>query len=454
MIQPERVRVLNDKPIRRGDYVLYWMQAAQRGEDNLALDYAVRKANEWRLPVVAYFGLTDRFPEANLRHYAFLIEGLSDARTKLERSGIRLVVRLISPERGAVEMSERAALVVVDRGYLRIQKAWRAKAAANVDCPLVQVEADVVVPVETASLKEEWSAATLRPKVRSHWDAFLSSSSGPKPAKSSLEMDFDSIDLEDRDALLGRMAIDRSVPPAPFFRGGTDQAKTRLKTFVAKTLDHFAELRNIPTLDSVSHLSPYLHFGQISALSVARRVAATRSPGRDAFLEELVIRRELSMNFVNFNPAYDAYEGIPAWARKTLAAHAGDDRPVLYDLATLEAARTEDPYWNAAQNEMKIAGKMHGTMRMYWGKKILEWSPTPEAAFCIALALNNRYELDGRDPNGYAGVSWCFGRHDRPWGERKIFGMVRFMNAAGLRRKFDADAYVRKIASLTVPAEP
>jgi deoxyribodipyrimidine photo-lyase len=454
MIQPERLRALNDKEARAGDYVLYWMQASQRAEGNHALQYAVRRANEMRLPVVVFFGLTEGFPEANLRHFAFLLEGLAGVGGRLGKSGIRLVVRAVSPERGAAEMAERAALAVVDRGYLRLQKAWRSKAASAMDCPLIQVESDAVVPVEAASPKEEWSAATLRPKARSRWADFLVPLKEKRPLKDSLQMEFDSLDLNDPEAVLAGLGVDRSVPRSGHFRGGAGEAEKRLKVFLSDKLEHYADLRNNPNLDAVSHLSPYLHFGQISPLSIAMKTEEAQSPGREAFLEELLIRRELSLNFVRYNPDYDAFGALPAWALKTLSAHAADERPWCYSCEELEAARTHDPYWNAAQREMTLTGKMHGYMRMYWGKKIIEWTRSPEEAFRRALYLNNKYEIDGRDPNGYAGVAWCFGKHDRPWGERPIFGTVRSMNDKGLRRKFDADQYVRRVEAIASGSRP
>ncbi|MDH7499231.1 MAG: deoxyribodipyrimidine photolyase, partial [candidate division NC10 bacterium] len=231
-------------------------------------------------------------------------------------------------------------------------------------------------------------------------------------------------------------------------QGGTSQARRHLRAFLQKRIDDYPEARNDPTRDSLSQMSPYLHFGQISPLWIALQVLRTGSPGREAFLEELIVRRELSMNFVFYNGHYDSYEGIPEWARRTLKDHEKETRPYLYDLQTLARARTHDPYWNAAQKEMVLTGKMHGYMRMYWGKKIIEWSRTPEEAFRAALHLNNQYEIDGRDPNGFAGVAWCFGKHDRPWGERSLFGMIRYMNDRGLRRKFDAEEYVKKIDRL------
>jgi len=195
-------------------------------------------------------------------------------------------------------------------------------------------------------------------------------------------------------------------------------------------------------------MSPYLHFGQISPLEITLEISKTRSRSKEAYLEELIVRRELSMNFVHYNETYDSYDSIPQWARKTLRAHQKDRRDYLYRREEFEQGKTHDPYWNAAQKEMVVTGKMHGYMRMYWGKKILEWSKTPQEAFETALYLNNKYELDGRNPNGFTGVAWCFGKHDRPWGERAIFGNVRYMNEGGLKRKFDAEKYVEKIRRL------
>lgn len=448
MIQKERVRALNQKPVSKGTYVLYWMQASQRAEYNQALEYAILKANELHQPLIVFFGITDHFPEANERHYTFMLEGLRETQRSLRERKIQMVIRHESPEKGAIRMAKKASLVVVDRGYLRIQRQWRECVARQIDCPLFQVESDVIVPVEEASSKEEYAAATLRPKIHKKLSHFLTPLSQREPILSSLSMDFDSFEIDDIERAISKLRIDRSVGKVHSFRGGTDEAYRHLEVFLEGKLDHYPELRNDPTLDYLSHLSPYLHFGQISPLLIALKVKKTKSPGVEAFLEELIVRRELSMNFVFYNKHYDTFQAIPEWARQSLRTHQQDRRPYLYTLEQLERAETHDPYWNAAQKEMVITGKMHGYMRMYWGKKILEWSKRPEEAFRVALYLNNKYELDGRDPNGFTGVAWCFGKHDRPWGERPIFGNVRFMNDKGLKRKFDADQYVIKINRL------
>ena len=448
MIEKERVKVLNEKRIKDGSYVLYWMQASSRSEYNHALEYAISKANELNKPLVTYFGITDRYPEASERHYYFMLEGLKEVQSSLEEKGVKMVVWRKLPEVGAVELSKDASLVVVDSGYLKIHKEWRSYVAKHVECPFIRVESDVVVPVEEASPKEEYSAATFRPKIKKKLDHFLVPLKENYPKLDSLHMDFDSFDVEDVKKAISRLNINRSVKKVNEFRGGTREAKKHLEDFLKNKLDQYPELRNDPTQDYLSNMSPYLHFGHISPLYLALKVSATDSPGKDAYLEELIVRRELSINFVFYNQNYDSFGGLPEWAKKTLKEHEKDARDYVYTLKELENAETHDPYWNAAQEEMRIKGKMHGYMRMYWGKKILEWSKTPEDAFKIALYLNNKYELDGRDPNGFTGVAWCFGKHDRPWKERQIFGKIRYMNAKGLKRKFDADGYAEKIKKL------
>ena len=449
MIQKERIKPLNKEEVKRGTYVLYWMQASQRTEYNHALEYAIIKGNELKQPVIVFFGITDTFPEANERHYTFMLEGIKEVKQSLAKRGIQMVILHQSPEQGAVQLAKKASLVVVDRGYLRVQKEWRNNVANKIGWPLIQVESDVVVPVEEVSNKEEYAAVTIRSKIYKKLIHFLVPFKQNDPAVESFSLDFDSFDIKDIGKALSKLRIDRSVKEVNSFQGGTKEALKHLEVFLEGKLDRFSELRNDPTLDYLSHMSPYLHFGQISPLFIALQVKQTKSPGIEAFLEELIIRRELSMNFVFYNEKYDSYEAVPEWARKSLRSHHKDKRQYLYRLEELEQAKTHDPYWNAAQREMLIKGKMHGYMRMYWGKKILEWNKTPEEAYRMALYLNNKYELDGRDPNGFTGVAWCFGKHDRPWGERPIFGNVRYMNDKGLERKFNVGDYVRMMNKLS-----
>jgi deoxyribodipyrimidine photo-lyase len=448
MIQQERIKALNRETVRAGHYILYWMQAAQRVEYNHALEYAIERANNLSKPLVVLFGLTDKYPEANLRHYTFMLQGLRQTKNALGARGIQLVVWRKSPELAVKAFAEKAALVVVDGGQLRIQRRWRNKAAISIECPLYEVETNLIVPVEEASVKEDFSAGTFRPRITKKLGYYLAPLKHKKPKVDSLGLKFESFDISNLETAISQLNIDRSVPAVNWLRGGTDQAKRHLRNFLNSKLDYYPEKRNDPGLDYVSHMSPYLHFGQISALYIALQVMKTKSPGCQAYLEELIVRRELSHNFVFYNNKYDTFEALPPWAERTLNLHRKDERVYVYSQKQFEKALTHDPYWNAAQQEMVITGKMHGYMRMYWGKKILEWSMNPEAGVKIALYLNNKYELDGRDANGFAGVAWCFGKHDRAWGERRVFGKIRYMNEAGLKRKFDPDKYVERVRSL------
>ncbi|MCW4029985.1 MAG: deoxyribodipyrimidine photo-lyase [Candidatus Bathyarchaeota archaeon] len=450
MIASHRIQQLNDKSIRNREYVLYWMQSSQRIQHNLALEYAVQEANKLNKPLTVFFGIKTDFPEANRRHFHFMLQGLNEAQKALQDRGIKMVIEAKSPEVGAVELAKDACVVVVDRGYLKINRSGYRFVAQNIDCALVQVEDNVVVPVKEASDKEEYSAATLRPKILKKKDNYLTEITPQKPKVDSTGLKLDSLHLDNVNGVLDELKVDSSVDASRYFQGGTNQAIKRLDDFLKNKLPEYPLYKKDPTCDYVSNLSPYLHFGQISPLHIARLVQSSAAPEgcKEAFLEELIVRRELAINYVTYNPNYDTYEGIPKWAKDTLARHQTDRRDTYYYLEALENAETYDAYWNAAQQEMRVTGKMHGYMRMYWGKKILEWSPTPQEAFERALYLNNKYELDGRDPNGYAGVAWCFGKHDRPWGSRPIFGAVRYMNSRGLERKFDVETYVRRVAQL------
>jgi deoxyribodipyrimidine photo-lyase len=455
-IQPSRVRQLNEvtspAAASAGKYVLYWVQASQRESCNHALEHAIHLANQHKLPLLCCFGLMDNYPEANTRHYAFMLEGLADLHRLLEKRNIKFVLKHGQPPEVALHYAKHAAIVVTDMGYTRHQRAWRAKVAAEARCPVIQVESDAVIPVEVTSNKHEHAARTIRPKIHRQWETYLTPLPRGKVAVSSLDLDVKGdLDPTDPMKLLGKLKLDTSVAPSVHFTGGQTAAQKQLAAFMEHKLSGYDEGRNEPVAAHSSHMSMYLHFGHISPLELALAAREAKAPtaDRDAYLEELIVRRELSINFVYYDRNYDRYDCIPDWAKKTLAAHAKDKRPHLYTREQLEAAQTFDPYWNAAQLEMVRTGFMHNYMRMYWGKKILEWSKTPEEAFETTLYLNNKYFLCGRDPNGWANVAWVFGLHDRPWGpERPIFGLVRYMNAAGLERKFDIDAYVKKVALL------
>ena len=451
MIPDARIRVIAEHDANPGKYVLYWMQASQRTCCNHALEYAVARANDLNQPLLVCFGLMDDYPEANARHYAFMLEGLADVAAALRKRSIAFTLRHGRPPEVALSLADDASLIVCDRGYTRHQKAWRDEVADAAGRPVFEVESDALVPADEASDKQEYAARTIRPKLLRLQDDYLTPLPQTPPSRSGLSLKIDShFDPQSPHDTLVRLKLDRSASPVPHFRGGQTEAQRRLSEFIQCKLSTYDECRNEPSAAHTSALSPYLHFGHISPLDIALQVrAADADDGAKAYLEELLIRRELAINFVHHCPNYDRYEALPRWARQTLRKHARDKRPYLYSRPQLESAATHDPWWNAAQAEMNKTGFMHNYMRMYWGKKVLEWTRTPEEAYESVLHLNNKLFLCGRSPNAYANVAWVFGLHDRPWGpERPIFGTIRYMNAAGLQRKFDMPAYARRIAAL------
>jgi deoxyribodipyrimidine photo-lyase len=450
-IQDTRIQHLNDREVVQGRYVLYWMQQSQRARFNHSLEYAVREANRIGQGVLVGFGLTDDYPDANLRHYRFMLEGLKETAQALERRGIGMTTRRGSPPAVALQLGRDASLIVCDRGYLKHQRAWRDQVARQAACRVVQVESDMVVPVEAASGKAEIGARTLRPKIHRQLTEFLVDLLAAPVRIRTSDLGLHGVDLEDTEKILKSLRVDRGVGSVScFFRGGTSEAERRFAEFLKSRLARYEQSRNQPQTDDTSRMSPYLHFGQISPLYLAREVmkAPVTQAAKDAFLEEMIVRRELACNFTHFKANYDSYGCIPGWAQVSLAEHRRHRRPYVYSVRQLENAETHDPYWNAAMREMVCTGFMHNYMRMYWGKKILEWSRTPEEGFETTLALNNRYFLDGRDPSSFAGVAWVYGVHDRAWPQRAIYGKVRSMTASGLERKCDIQAYLRKVDRL------
>ncbi len=433
-----------------GNCVVYWMQRAQRGLDNPALDLAIDAANELKKPLAVFFGLRPDYPQANLRHYAFLVEGLAETARRIEARGAAFIFRPYPDNRLVAFCDEvKACLVVGDENPLRQPERWRLRAAEKLRVPLWTVDADVIVPT-TLFVKEEYAARTIRPKIHRLLDVFFQPLDNPK-ARYPFKRRPKSQPIDER-RILETLPFDRSVQPVNTFKGGTREALRQLKVFIKERLATYDVDRNAPHLDGTSELSAYLHFGQISPLTIALAVkeSGAPKPAIEAYLEELIVRRELAINYVARNPGYDRLKGSPAWAQKTLNERKDDPRPHLYSERKLEAAETADDLWNAAQMEMVKSGRMHGYLRMYWAKKILEWTRRPARAFDIAVRLNDKYFLDGRDPNGYTGIAWAIGgKHDRPWAPRRpVFGLIRYMSAAGMQRKFDVKAYIEKVNAL------
>lgn len=442
-VHPARVQSLNGKPVREGaKFAVYWMQASQREEGNHALEFALAKANGLSLPLLVAFCLTDSYPGANLRHYTFMAEGLAAAARRLAARELAFELLRGTPPEPIAKLAQDAAFVVVDAGHMRHQRAWRKTLAEKIHCPLFEVEANLVVPVDEASMKEEYAARTIRPKLELLIPEFLKEPVRQEVKVPSSAMRFGGGQIHDAKDVLRGLKVDESVGASPIFAGGEDEAEKRLRRFVGEKLMGYDSDRNDPTLEGTSQLSAYLHFGNISPVRVALAALAADKILSEPFLEELIVRRELSFNFVRRNPRYDSFACLPDWAAKTLLEHASDKREDVYKPDEIECACTLDPAWNAAQLELLNTGRIHGYMRMYWGKRLLDWLE-PEEAFETALRLNDKHQLDGRDPNGCAGVAWCFGKHDRPWAPGPRFGTVRRMTQAGLRRKFDVDAYIK-----------
>ena len=433
-------------PDAQGACVVYWMQRAQRGADNPALDVAVAAANELGKLVVVFLAPVPFYPHANLRHYQFLAQGIPDIAEDLRKRNIGFVLRRF-PEFSLLRFCDevKAALVVGDENPMREPESWRRTAAKKLRVPLWTVDADVVVPSMLLQ-KAQYAAHIIRPRLQAQLPRFLVAPqnlsarvSWKKPAGvSSLAPDFD---------ITQDWQLDRSVAPVSKWRGGSKEALRLLRDFVKHKLPGYGTGRNQPENDHTSRLSPYLHFGHIGPITVALAIEKADAPKADkeAFLNQLIIWRELSINLVRFNPDYDNFECGEEWAHRTLAKHVKDRRPVVYSETQLENAETHDPLWNAAQMQMVNTGWMHNYVRMYWAKKILEWTPSPAEAYRIAVKLNDKYELDGRDPNGYAGIAWSIvGKFDRPWFERPIFGQIRYMSGASTGKKFDSKKYIEQ----------
>jgi deoxyribodipyrimidine photo-lyase len=438
-------------PDPEGRCVVYWMQRAQRAVDNPALNAAINTGNCLGKPVVVFFQLLPHAHHANQRHYQFLVEGLGDIAAELRKKKVGLVVRRL-PDHGLLRFCSevRPCLVISDENPLTEAERTKTKIAQKLSVPFWTVDADVVVPSRLFN-KEHYAARTIRPKIQALLPQFLRKVENPT-AKVAWRAPSRLVSLTPSLTLLNDFPIDRGVAPSAYFHGGSGAALRALERFLRYRLRGYATQRNKPDLDGTSQLSPYLHFGQISVhrIAIAARNSDAPAEDRRAFLEELIVRRELAVNFVRFNRDYENFDACEPWADVTHRKHAHDRRPFMYSEKQLESAETHDPLWNAAQKQMTLTGWMHGYLRMYWAKKILEWTESPQVAYQIAVQLNDRYELDGRDPNGYAGIAWAIvGKHDRAWGpERLVYGKIRYMSYSSTSRKFDCKTYIARITAL------
>jgi deoxyribodipyrimidine photo-lyase len=442
-MHPDRVHFLK-KALWGDGPVIYWMSRDQRSRDNWALWYAQTKALEKRSPLLVVFCLVSSFLGATQRHYNFLIKGLQEVEQSLQKKNIPFYCLMGDPQQEIPRWirKTKAGCLITDFDPLRLKRYWKEEITKAISIPFLEVDAHNIVSCRRASPKLEFGAYTLRPKIHRLLDEFLEEIPQVKKhphiwADKNPKIEWTTIPKI--------LKSDSMVPEVDWLKPGEKAAGGLLDFFLQNQLSFYDEKRNDPNQNGQSNLSPYLHFGQLSAQRIALEVRKKIKDldSRRAFLEELIVRRELSDNFCFYNPHYDRFEGFPAWAQKTLNEHRRDTRKHLYNQEQFEKALTHDPLWNAAQMEMVRKGKMHGYLRMYWAKKILEWTPSPEEAQRIAIYLNDRYELDGRDPNGYAGIAWSIGGvHDRAWGERPVFGKIRYMSFNGSKSKFDVARYI------------
>ncbi|WP_235282945.1 deoxyribodipyrimidine photo-lyase [Methanosarcina sp. 1.H.T.1A.1] len=462
-MNPKRIRTL--KPGKSGEGpVVYWMSRDQRVEDNWALLFSRAIAQEADVPVAVVFCLTEEFLGAGRRHYEFMLKGLQELEVALSRKKIPFFFLEGDPGQRIPHFVTKcgAGTLVTDFSPLRVKAEWIEKVRSEIKIPFFEVDAHNVVPCWEASPKQEYAAHTFRPKLYGHLSEFLEEFPELEPNSKSSEISscngmqeiLSNIQDSGIKAFLPEEISGKdndSLFEPEHFKPGEKAARKVMESFLAERLDSYNALRNDPTRNGVSGLSPYLHFGQISAQRVALEVekAKTDPESKKAFLDEILVWKEIADNFCYYNPLYDSFESFPNWAKESLNAHRQDRRKYLYTPEEFEAGKTHDPLWNASQMELLRTGKMHSYMRMYWAKKILEWSESPEKALEIAICLNDRYELDGRDPNGYAGIAWSIGGvHDRAWKEREVIGKIRYMSYEGCKRKFDVNLYIAKYSVL------
>jgi len=428
-----RIEKLNNIDIKKGN-VVYWMSRDQRVDDNWSFFYAVETAVRMKQPVGVIFTLTDSFLGATYRQYSFMLSGLAHVEKKLEKLNIPFFILYGNPPEEILKFvnKNKSGILITDFSPLRINRLWKKKVSDKIKTAFVEIDGHNVIPCRLASDKQEFSARTIRPKIHRLLPEFLTEFPGVKRHPFSwqgrnTQNDFRMLDKE--------LKVDRNVKNLPWVIPGEEAAITLLRNFIEEKLDNYENDRNNPLKDGQSNLAPYIHFGQISTQRIALEIqkAGADLKSTESFLEEL---------------HYDSFQGFPDWAKRTLEKHRKDKRDYVYSLSRFESAETHDDLWNSSQRQMLVRGKMHGYMRMYWAKKILEWSKTSEEALETAVYLNDRYELDGRDPNGYAGIAWSIGGlHDRPWFSRPVFGSVRYMSRNGLGNKFDVEKYIEEYPS-------
>ncbi len=438
----DRLKKINNLEYNNGK-ILYWMSRDQRVKNNWSLIYAQKLAKKYNKKIEVLFCLNKEYEFLNERNFDFMISGLKEVEKRLIDLGIKFHFLLGNPIHKIPSFIKKSDIgfLITDFSPLKVKLNWENKIKKKLNIPFHKVDSHNIVPIWIASSKKEYAAYTIRKKINPKLDKYLTDFPNLEKVDNKVESSIDWGKIEN-------LNIDNSVKKVNWIKPGYSNAKKILYDFIKNKLKNYSENSNNPSFNVLSNLSPYIHFGQISAQRIALDVLENDClvKNKDDFLEQLIVRRELTDNYCYFEKNYDSIEGFPDWAKETLSEHQGDNREYIYSLSDFENAKTHDEYWNAAQKELLHRGKIHSYMRMYWAKKILEWTPNSEEAFKIAIYLNDKYSLDGRDPNGFVGVSWAIGGvHDRAFREREVYGKVRYMSKSGLDRKFDMKKYVKKV---------
>ena len=431
--------------------VVYWMSRDQRVYDNWALIHSIKLAKQRKSKFAVIFCLVKEFLNSEPRNFKFMLSGLKELSELLKNLNIPFILLEGKPEEEIPEFVKQnnVGILITDFDPLKIKREWKIEISSLIDIPFIEVDAHNIVPCRIASAKQEFGAYTFRPKINKLLLQFLTDF--PQISKFDYN-DAEFLDTRTDSNIFDKLLSNNKSVLFNWIVPGEAAAHFSLQSFINNKLDLYSENKNNPSMDGVSNLSPYLHFGNLSAQRVALEVskALCKEDSKKSFLEELIVRRELSDNFCFYNNNYDNFDGFPSWAKDTLNKHRKDKREYIYSIEELNEAKTHDDLWNTAQKELLYTGKIHGYMRMYWAKKILEWSDTPEKAIENAIYLNDCYELDGRDANGYTGVAWSIGGvHDRAWAERNIFGKIRYMSYNRQIKKINLKAYKDKITNLS-----
>jgi len=467
-----------------GEYVLYWMQINRRLEYNFALEYAVAWANKLNKPLLIYEGLNIDYPWANDRFHKFIMQGMQENLRVAEKLNLNFF-SYVEPSEGAgkglfYQLAERSCCVISDEFPVFIIRKHNERVANRIKVPYTTIDSNGLIPLGITS-KDPYSAYLFRKIMQKH---FVEAYTNP-PKKDSLSAleNRDFIQLsenvlanyqsamgvdDDLQMVIDHLDIDHSVQPVDV-SGTREAALKKLDFFIHNNLFEYGEKRNHPDENKSSGLSPWLHFGKISEYEIVEAALDQQPAGWDlaqitpnggkntgffngdesiqSFLDEVITWREVGFHFAHHRPDYDEFESLPNWVKQTMNEHQHDERKWIYSLEELEQSRTHDDIWNAAQTQLREEGIIHNYLRMLWGKKVIEWTPDYRTALDFLIELNNKYALDGRDPNSYSGIFWCLGRFDRAWQEREVFGKLRYMASESTRKKVRMKEYLSKYGS-------